>query len=123
MLPSELRPTTHTFIPDPLEPLNCATCGCPENFGGLHPAPDFEPVPDAPGYTDGDVVYGEVSGDVFRVRQTRYDGLVFIPLGQWMEGQKAAPKGAVLLVREGVPVADLGDLGRFSVRSVTGVEQ
>jgi hypothetical protein len=90
----------HAFIEDPHSP-DCQHCGMPNDPGShLERRGEFDDpkLPDTSPWQEGQLLAGE-SGEPFKVTRTRYDGLVFTPLGPIGPPQANPPKGAAPLVR------------------------
>lgn len=95
----------HLFIEQPGTE-DCAHCGMGLASGEhMERRGEFDTpkLPDTSDWQPYDVVVGS-NTSVFQVQPTRYDGLVFVPLGPIGVPQANPPKGAQLVVRDGEAV-------------------
>ncbi len=117
----------HFPEPDPHDSTSCKRCGDRDGYGVLHLKVAIDcPSPIAAGREDRCGLYSypprcadgscslltpavdwqhddilHATGGVYRVVQSRYDGLRFVPLEAIADGQGRPPHGAKLIVRNG----------------------
>ena len=117
----------HFLDPDPHDSTSCKTCGDVNGWGCLHLKVTVDcPSPTAAGREDRCGLYSHpprctdescsmlapasdyrhddilhAPGGVYRVIESRYAGLRFVPLEALADGQSRPPNGAKLIVRDG----------------------